>query len=274
MNIHKQRAERVNLRQLTERTTSDEPLSNVEQAAIQGLWRTALHHPSNSRIEAGSGIRLITSGWAGWLRCAADGRRLIFLFLMPGDYVIPGLFNVHDCDLICLTPVRTVDASPLVEGGPTTAPQSAAMIERSGLRYRRLLLDHLTRLTLGSTTSSLALLLLEFHERSLQSGACVKGRFSLPIGQRMLAAALGRSTVQVNKVISKFQTFGLIRVGYDWLEVVDPDGLQSLSGMPPQSQALSNPVRAVSAPPASRQSAPVHNQENLQSVMKVKHSRL
>ena len=44
---------------------------------------------------------------------------------------------------------------------------------------------------------------------------------NLKIGQRVLAAALGRSTVQVNKVISKFQTDGLIRVGYDWIEVVD-----------------------------------------------------
>jgi hypothetical protein len=50
----------------------------------------------------------------------------------------------------------------------------------------------------------------------------------------MLAASLGRSTVQVNKVLSKFQADGLIRVGYDWLEIVDPIGLQSLSGMTPR----------------------------------------
>ena len=47
----------------------------------------------------------------------------------------------------------------------------------------------------------------------------------------MLAAALGRSAVQVNKVISKFQADGLIRVGYDWLQVINPEALRSLSGM-------------------------------------------
>ena len=245
MHILKQRAERANLQQLTDRASFDRPLSGTEEAAIHGLWRSARHHPSNSRIEAGSGLRLITSGWAGWLRCADDGRRLIFLFLMPGDYIVPALFNVHDCNLVCLTPVRTVDASPLAEAGSTATPQSSAMIHRSGQRYRHLLLDHLTRLMMGSTTSSIALLLIELHERSVQSGACVNGRFSLPIGQRMLAASLGRSTVQVNKVLSKFQTDGLIRVGYDWLEVVDPTGLQSLSGMTPRPQPCDIMIHAV-----------------------------
>ena len=234
MNIHQQRAERANLQKLIDRTTSSEPLTPVEQVAIQGLWRTAEHHPSNSKIEAGKGIRLITSGWAGWIRYAANGRRLIFLFLIPGDYIIPGLLDVPACFLISLTPMRTVDASALAQVESTTTPKSSTMIRRSGVRYRHLLLDHLTRLTLGSTTSSLALLLLELQERSLRAGACESGRFSLPIGQRMLAAALGRSTVQVNKVISKFQSDGLIRVGYDWLEVVDPEGLQSLTGMTAQ----------------------------------------
>jgi CRP-like cAMP-binding protein len=224
VHILKQRAERANLQQLTDRASFDRPLSGTEEAAIHGLWRSARHHPSNSRIEAGSGLRLITSGWAGWLRCADDGRRLIFLFLMPGDYIVPALFNVHDCDLVCLTSVRTVDASPLAEAGSTATPQSSAM---------------------GSTTSSIALLLIELHERSVQSGACVNGRFSLPIGQRMLAASLGRSTVQVNKVLSKFQTDGLIRVGYDWLEVVDPTGLQSLSGMTPRPQPCDIIIHAV-----------------------------
>ena len=234
MHILQQRAERSNLQQLTDRANFGQLLSSTEEAAIHGLWRSAQHHRSNSKIEAGAGIRLITSGWAGWLRCADDGRRLIFLFLMPGDYIVPALFNVHDCDLVCLTSVRTVDASPLAESGSTVTPHSAAMINRSGLRYRHLLLDHLTRVMIGSTTSSVALLLIELHDRSVRSGACVSGRFSLPIGQRMLAASLGRSTVQVNKVLSKFQTDGLIRVGYDWLEVVDPTGLQSLSGMTPR----------------------------------------
>ena len=147
---------------------------------------------------------------------------------MPGDYIVPE-FEVPDCQLIALTPVRTVDASALCNGSQT--PQASAIIQRSPQRYRRLMLDHLTRLMLGSTISSVASLLTEFHDRSLRSGACAEGRLSLPIGQRMMASALGRSAVQVNKVIGQFQADGLIRVGFDWLEIVEPAKLHSLSGM-------------------------------------------
>ena len=81
----------------------------------------------------------------------------------------------------------------------------------------------------------------------MRSGACVDGRFSLPIGQRMLAAALGRSAVQVNKVISRFQADGLIRVGYDWLEVIDLDALRAISGISGKDATTVVPLNAMMA---------------------------
>lgn len=229
--IHHQRAERVHLQQFVDQASFGETLASDEAATILGLWRSTQHHPSNSKIEANQGVRLITSGWAAWLRYADNGRRLIFLFLMPGDFIVSSSFNMRNCDLVCLTPVRTVDASPLIQYGGTLSPNSSEMIEQSSLRYHHLLLDHVTRLILGSTTGGVALLLTEFHERSLRTGACVDGKFNLPIGQRMLAASLGRSAVQVNKVMRKFQFEGLIRIGYDWLTVVEPEALRALAGV-------------------------------------------
>ena len=231
MQVHHQRAERVHLQQFVDQASFGETLAIEEKATILGLWRSTQHHPSNSKIDADQGVRLITSGWAAWLRHADNGRRLIFLFLMPGDFIVPPLFIMRNCELVCLTPVRTVDASTLTQHGGALSPNSSAMIEQSSRRNHHLLLDHLTRLILGSTTGSVALLLTEFHERSLRSGACVNGKFNLPIGQRMLAASLGRSAVQVNKVMSKFQLEGLIRVGYDWLEIIEPEALRALAGV-------------------------------------------
>ena len=89
---------------------------------------------------------------------------------------------------------------------------------------------------MGSTTSSVASLLVEFHNRSVQSGASVDGRFDFPIGQRVLASALGRSPVQVNKVMSQFQANGLIKVGYDWIDMLQPEKLTALAGMVDVSQ--------------------------------------
>jgi CRP-like cAMP-binding protein len=230
LQIQQLRVERANLQRLTIWSQSGGPLTGAEEAAIQGLWRTARHHPEKSTIETGKTVRLITSGWAAWLRYAEDGRRLIFLFLMPGDYIVPE-FSVPESTLIGLTPVRTVDATALAEFDSTAASQASVSIQQTAARYRRLLLDHLTRLMMGSTTSSVASLLSEFHGRSLRSGACAEGRFSFPIGQRMLGSALGRSSVQVSKIMCKFQADGLIRVGFDWLEVREPAKLQSLAGI-------------------------------------------
>jgi len=159
---------------------------------------------------------------------------LIFLFLIPGDFIVPGLFGVRGCELVSLTPLRTVDAASLSrEVGD--APQSSAKIARSGRDYQLLLLDHLTRLTMGSTTCSVASLLSEFHKRSVRSGASTDGRFNFPVGQRVLASALGRSPVQVNKVMSEFQAKRLIKVGYDWIDVLRPEELASLAGIAPRS---------------------------------------
>ena len=235
--IHHLRSERANLERLVAGGLFGDALSPREEAAIASLWRSTQHHCSNRPIEARGGPLLVTSGWAGWLRRLADGRRLVYLFIMPGDFIIPGLSDVPNCELISLTPLRTVDALPLLQPDATANPQSMAVIRDSEPRYRRLLLDHLTRLMMGSTTKGVASLLTEFHERSLRSGACVDGRFSFPIGQRMIAAALGRSTVQISKVISQFQSVGIIKVGYDWLEITDPERLRFLSGLTPASDS-------------------------------------
>ena len=94
-----------------------------------------------------------------------------------------------------------------------------------------MLIDHLTRLTSGCTARSVASLLNEFYERSIRSGWCDNGRFSLPIGQRVLARSLGRSTVQINKIINQFQSDGLVKIGFDWVDVLQPEALRKAAGM-------------------------------------------
>ena len=232
LKIHQQRAERGSLERLV-RSMTDGSTDVIEQATILGLWRSARRDPANTVLSAIDGVRLITNGWAGWLRYADDGQRLIFLFLLPGDFIVPSLFEPGCCEVVSLTPLRTVSASPLMQEGPTTTPKSAAMIARSGRDYRLLLIDHLTRLTTGCTTRSVANLLTEFYERSLRAGWCENGRFGLPIGQRVLARSLGRSTVQINKIINQFQADGLLKIGYDWVDVLQPEALRNVARITP-----------------------------------------
>lgn len=231
MEIRKQRAERSNLQRIVSGTWFGSSLREEEQAEVLGLWRSARHDPANSVMDVTSGVRLITSGWAGWMRYADDGRRLIFLFLMPGDFIVPGLFEPGSCDLVTLSPLRSVDASTLHGDARTVGPQPATIIANSERYYRMLLIDQMTRLTRGCTTRSLASLLMEFHARAVRAGTSDEGRFSLPIGQRVLGRALGRSTVQINKVINQFQVSGLVKVGYDWVEILQPTELRTMAGL-------------------------------------------
>ena len=232
---HQQRRGRANLERFI-RSIKGGPPDRAEQASILGLWRSARHDPSNTVLSSSGGIRLITSGWAGWVRYADDGRQLIFLFLMPGDFIVPSLFELVCYEVVTLTPLRSVDASPLLSDD-SCAPMSAAAIARSGRDYRLLLVDHLTRLTNGSTFRGVANLLNEFYERSLASGWSENGRFSLPIGQRVIARSLGRSTVQINKIINQFQADGMIKVGFNWIDVLDPEALRKTAGIIHYSRA-------------------------------------
>ena len=231
LQIHHQRAEKPNLERLMDRVRFTTRIEHAEQTAVSSLWRSARHQSANSSLSASIGPSLITSGWAGWLRYGKGGRRQIFLFLMPGDFIVPGLFTPEACDLVSLTPLRTVDARPLIQTASTFTPSTGALLADSGRYYRLLLLDHLTRLTSGCTTSAVAHLLAEFHLRSMRSGAFANGRFSMPIGQRVIASALGRSTVQINKIIQQFQADGLLTVGYDWIGLRDKKRLCELAGM-------------------------------------------
>jgi hypothetical protein len=242
MQIHQQRAERPNLERLVHRISAHGGQVDDEIAIIRSLWRSARHIPANTVLTGENEPQLITSGWAGWLRYDDTGRRQIFLFLMPGDFIIPGLFRLECCDLVSLTPLRTVNAAPLCWPNAPATSITGGVIASCGGYYRLLLLDHLTRLTAGCTTRSVAHLLGELHIRSVRSGACHEGRFSFPIGQRILASALGRSTVQINKIIHQLQHKGLLAVGYDWIELRDPEKLRELGGM---THSLLTPSRAL-----------------------------
>ena len=160
---------------------------------------------------------------------------------MPGDFIIPALFEPGCCEVVSLTPLRTVDASPLME--PAATPVSAAKIASSGRAYRLLLVDHLTRLTIGCTTRSVAHLLYEFHIRSLRAGASVNGRFTLPIGQRVIARSLGRSSVQIHKIINRFQADGMLKIGFNWVDILQPEALRDTAGLTHNRQppSLSDP---------------------------------
>ena len=235
MEIREQRHEGVNLERLVSRLGGALAVDLAELATVRSLWRTAQHHRARSFVSANAGVRLITSGWAGWIRELGDGKRPIFLFLLPGDFIIPGIPEEEiGCHVVCLTPLRTVDAVPLLargNDGAPVAPRSAALIARTGRDYRLLLLDQLTRLASGNSTSRIAHLLLELHMRMEAAGCCEEGRFDLPIGQRVIGQALGRSAVQINRCFAELRADSMMRFGTNWVQLMNVERLERLGGL-------------------------------------------
>lgn len=205
MDLREQRLERGNLDCLIERLNLQPGSDAAEIGTIRSLWRTGVQHRANSIIATGTVPRLITSGWAAWCRRVDGDRKVIFLFLLPGDVIMPAIApDGGDYGVAALTRLRTVDASDLVRadpGGGWLAPRAKALIGDAESDYRMYLLDHLSWLADGGGTRNLARLLLELHGRITATGRCDDDRIEIPVGQRILAQALALSAVQVNKIL-------------------------------------------------------------------------
>jgi CRP-like cAMP-binding protein len=228
VNVREQRLQRANLECVLHRLKLHCPAGRAEAATIRGLWRTAQQHSANAVLLL-SGARIITSGWAAWCRTTQDGRRVIFLLLMPGDIITPSIgAGGAGGDLVALTRLCSVDASgPDLSGD--AAPVARAWIAGADAEYRARLLDHLAWLNEGSALRNLARLLLELSERAHAAGRRADGRFDLPIGQRVLAQALGLSAVQVNKVMQQLREANLLTSERGWLRIDDEDALRTLA---------------------------------------------
>ena len=229
MNVREQRLERANLECVLHRLKLESTEDAAEAGVVRGMWRTAEQHRSNTTLLL-SNPRIITSGWAAWCRTTSDERRVIFLFLMPGDVITPTIGGgSNSCDLVTLTRLCSVDATDVAAAGAEPAPNVRAWIDGADHDYRSRLLDHLAWLNDGSAVRNLARLLLELHDRALAAGRCVGGRFDLPIGQRVLAQALGLSVVQVNKVLQQLRDADLLTAERGWMRIDDEPALRNLA---------------------------------------------
>lgn len=97
------------------------PMSPQDMALIEQLAGLTPHRPGAELVVEGKGVptpRLVVNGWAARIRTLPDGRRQILGFVLPGDGI--GLCHrgrpLALTTLVAITPMRTLDASPLGRG--------------------------------------------------------------------------------------------------------------------------------------------------------------
>ncbi len=178
--------------------------------------------------------RIVISGWACYMRPHDSRRRQIFGFLLPGD-VIGSFWRRPEYAfwrLTALTRLATVSAEALLAVGPEGRllfPEVVAAARRAEDHAHHLLVDQLVRLGARDAYAGLAHLLLEFHTRLERVGLTQGDAFTLPIGQRVLAQALGFSVAHTNHTLQRMATDGLFVVEGDVVRLLQPDRMAALA---------------------------------------------
>lgn len=185
--------------------------------------------------------RILIHGWACRSRQLADGRRQIFAFLLPGDIVglAAGGQPTEICSVTTLTPASTVYLGGLRDRLAQDRHGTAGL-ERAVEAYVRAseaqLLDHMVRIGSQTAYQAIGHLFLELHERLEAVDLARNGRFRLPVGQRVLAEALGISGVHVNRVLRDLRQDGLVKSDAGWIELMDSQRLAQISEYAPRTR--------------------------------------
>jgi CRP-like cAMP-binding protein len=179
------------------------------------------------------------------MRPVADGQRQIFVFLLPGDFL--GSFEPRSSrafyHTVALTRVETIDVSQLLTttvSGASALPNVVKAGKSLEDQAQGLIFDHIVRLGARDAYGGLADLLLELRRRlALVDQVGADGAFTLPIGQRVLAHALGVSVVHVNQTLKRLASDGLIAIDGSSVRLLDPHRITRLGGF---TQALGMPA--------------------------------
>ncbi len=176
-------------------------------------------------------LLIVVSGWACEQRISAEGRRQIFNFIAPGDFIDFQITDdIGERVLMALTPLKLLDMRHVVEGDRAGSDPGwtrlAAYAQRS---HKRRLYDHLTRLGHKSAYERVAHLLLDFHARLDAVGMVDARRFALPLTQEMLADALGITLVHVNRVLQQLRQQGLIELASGFVGLLRPKALAEIA---------------------------------------------
>lgn len=184
------------------------------------------------------GPHVVLSGWACQMRPVEKRRRQIFGFIVPGDII--GSFwrnpNFSFFRAVALTRLELLPASALMaqrQDGNLEHPALVAAAREAEDHAQHLLYDHMVRLEKRDAYQGLASLLLEMHERLKRVGLVIDGAFRLPIGQRVLAQAMGLSVAHTNHTLQRMAADGLFEARGDSIRLLQRRKMVDLAGLTP-----------------------------------------
>lgn len=178
------------------------------------------------RGEDGGGFWLVERGRISLGQFGADGAFNAVALLGPGDSfgelaLLAGRSRVVDAVASGKAELRFVTAAALQRllAQPT---DGAALISALARQFHEAL-DLLIAFRRSDGAARLARTLAVLSQNRVPP-------VRLPIGQQELADLVGTSRMTVNTALGRLQRQSLVKRGYGWIEVLDPNGLKLLAG--------------------------------------------
>jgi len=217
------------------------PLGPDDRLALEALVRSAEWIAPGARIanegEPDGATRPLLDGLACRYKDFRDGRRQVIALLLPGDICVgyghpPGRMD-HGVRALTRVRIATIPAhrfAELVDRHPAIAAgfRKAALIEQAILRA------WVVNLGQRDARERMAHLFCELERRMKDHGLLLSdGGFALPLTQQELGAALGLTSVHVNRVLQRLRNEALIDLDHGFLRIQDLRRLQSLADFDP-----------------------------------------
>lgn len=160
------------------------------------------------------------------MRPDAERLRQIFRFFLPGDVIGPsrhtrGAAPYH---IIALTALQTVNA-------PSHCERLVDAIECVERADQYLLYNHIVRIAARDAYVGLADLFLELYGRLEAVGLAKEGELPMPIGQRVLAQAMGLSVAHTNHTMQRLVASGLIAARRNSIHLLQREEMARLTSL-------------------------------------------
>jgi CRP-like cAMP-binding protein len=222
------------------RIDPDARLTDEEEAALAAAL--ADQFDFNARdVLAGEGDEdqvgfLVLDGLVARMKETGAGRRQIVSILLPGDICAGGLALVMPMDyaLVALSDGRAARLTAAgLEALQARVPRLMLPLARSVAEEAAITREWVANVGARHGAARIAHLLCELRWRLAAVGRAGSGACRLPLGQRDIAAAVGLSTMQANRVLQRFRDARLIAIGRGFIDILEPERIATAAAFDP-----------------------------------------